>query len=1337
MTEVPPLTPERIRTIRLELGLSQEDAGALLGGGPRAFQKYESGEVSPSAALEQLLQLLVQSPHLRERVLGTKGDTQRTTLPAGLAVSENNIVELVPAQLQFVLDLLIRAEMNGRNLERVWTHVSAQINAPDGGEDGRVAWADGPPSTRYFPARVTLFQNKATSLSSAKCVQELLSGKTIKPRIAKVLTGGGAYVLVVSRAMAQKDLDARLDAMRRKVADLGSVEQATRVHLYSATQIATWVNEYPAVALAIREMRGDPTPFRSFDNWKAAAVHRNLYVPDLRIGEFASRLESLLVRPNGIARVVGPSGIGKSRLAIEVLSSDTGPWRALRSKLLFVDLQGTEHDGLLREAVQRLVDERVDALLVVENCLAETHNRLMALVGRTDVRLRLLTLDMDAEDTASDDLIKLEPMSPESIEDMTKEYAPHINESDRKRMVEYSDGYPLMVRLLGDRLAKDSNFAWKKRPDIARIVALGRDSDDRTALNVASIVALFGLVRIDGDEGRELVLLHEQYGAPPPDDFRRYVKLLLEHGSLQRRGGLVLVTPRPVALDLARERWLEWSPERVAKAVTQLQSKRGRAALLRQLSRLDKDPTIQNMVRRLVAIDGVFDTDTTLLDAAKAEALSAFSEIAPAETLDLLVRQFGVLGTQRLQEVEGAARRSLVHALSKLAFRESTFVEAAWLMLMLAEAENETWGNNATGCFKGLFPLLLADTAAGLAPREKVLDRAIASNTSPRLGLAVSALASALETRHFSRTMGSETQGAGLTMEPWRPTTHGERDAYYRTFLAKLTDLATRSDEIGHRARGKLGPVLFGLVSIGLIEDVERSVTQVQAVHADTWLAAIDSLQHLLRHPASALPEDIADRVRNLIAGLQPKDLKNELFLVVSQPPWDWAIEQDGEAMSPRDLMTRKATDLAHRIVLEDLWPLLPNLLQGEQRQGYTFGYELAKKHDAKSLIQRAMVAMREVTKDLNIVLLSGILAAVAQDQPADADAAIAKVAADPKFLWMVPALLDAVGVTTHRVPMLVELAKSKAVEAHRFRQFGMGRALDKLSPAEVSPLLIALFENGGDYWPIAVDLLGMYVYQRRDVLDQLHDVLRVVYATVGRLRLDDQNRTMSAHHFTEITNWLLSKCEGSEMARFAAIKLAEALRDQAAGDDKEGINDLITGTLRPLFKFFGAAVWPIVGAAAVGDSMSAMRLRFAIRGFEGHGNLSPTILELPETLLLTWCKANPSTGPAFLASVLPALEPSAGQGDEPTWHPLVRKLIDEFGSEKSLRHAIDASLYTFSWSGSLTTYFSRYVRPFDELKDHPIDAVRLWAQMSRSGMEAAIDRETTRDSEQDAIWKA
>ena len=39
------LTPEEIRRIRKKLRLSQESAGLLIGGGPRAFQKYEHGDL--------------------------------------------------------------------------------------------------------------------------------------------------------------------------------------------------------------------------------------------------------------------------------------------------------------------------------------------------------------------------------------------------------------------------------------------------------------------------------------------------------------------------------------------------------------------------------------------------------------------------------------------------------------------------------------------------------------------------------------------------------------------------------------------------------------------------------------------------------------------------------------------------------------------------------------------------------------------------------------------------------------------------------------------------------------------------------------------------------------------------------------------------------------------------------------------------------------------------------------------------------------------------------------------------------------------------------------------
>jgi HTH-type transcriptional regulator/antitoxin MqsA len=56
------LEPEEIRRIRKKLGLNQVQAGELIGGGPRAFQKYEAGDLLPSRAISSALVLLDHDP---------------------------------------------------------------------------------------------------------------------------------------------------------------------------------------------------------------------------------------------------------------------------------------------------------------------------------------------------------------------------------------------------------------------------------------------------------------------------------------------------------------------------------------------------------------------------------------------------------------------------------------------------------------------------------------------------------------------------------------------------------------------------------------------------------------------------------------------------------------------------------------------------------------------------------------------------------------------------------------------------------------------------------------------------------------------------------------------------------------------------------------------------------------------------------------------------------------------------------------------------------------------------------------------------------------------------
>lgn len=58
------LHPAEIRRIRQKVGLSQREAGKVIGGGPIAFHKYEKGEVATSHAVGVLLRLLDRHPDL-------------------------------------------------------------------------------------------------------------------------------------------------------------------------------------------------------------------------------------------------------------------------------------------------------------------------------------------------------------------------------------------------------------------------------------------------------------------------------------------------------------------------------------------------------------------------------------------------------------------------------------------------------------------------------------------------------------------------------------------------------------------------------------------------------------------------------------------------------------------------------------------------------------------------------------------------------------------------------------------------------------------------------------------------------------------------------------------------------------------------------------------------------------------------------------------------------------------------------------------------------------------------------------------------------------------------
>jgi HTH-type transcriptional regulator / antitoxin MqsA len=66
-------TGPQIRDLRIKLNLTSEKAGVLLGGGPKAFSKYENEEIVPRGAMRTLLNYLIAHPERIDEVLEANG----------------------------------------------------------------------------------------------------------------------------------------------------------------------------------------------------------------------------------------------------------------------------------------------------------------------------------------------------------------------------------------------------------------------------------------------------------------------------------------------------------------------------------------------------------------------------------------------------------------------------------------------------------------------------------------------------------------------------------------------------------------------------------------------------------------------------------------------------------------------------------------------------------------------------------------------------------------------------------------------------------------------------------------------------------------------------------------------------------------------------------------------------------------------------------------------------------------------------------------------------------------------------------------------------------------
>ncbi|MDE0002405.1 MAG: type II toxin-antitoxin system MqsA family antitoxin, partial [Rhodospirillaceae bacterium] len=632
------LSGDDIRAIRLGLELTQVEAGELIGGGPRAFAKYEAGAVQPSAAVRRLLRLLQADPAAIDTLRGNSPHPRSSASTGPFAVTGDHVASLSERLFPKLLRSLLSSEAQAHDLPADRMHVAGNIHAPDGGEDGYIAWSGESDWTPFLPSRRCQFQLKASAVSPSVAARDVLTGGgNVKDMVRSHLQAGGHYILLTTHRYARIAIERRAAAILQAVRSAGLHVAAHQIQVRDADQIADWVNCHPAVATWLREQTrpGTSGPFRSWNRWAERSEHeRSPWVEDERLPRLRAWLLQRGTESQSSAHVVGRVGVGKSRLVHEALSpgDENGTFGCSPSDLVLYANESEVGARAIYSAVQSLSDAGTRAVIVVDDCTNRTRAILTGMVSRRSSRASLITITDDIPgETPDRATFNIDQASSTVIEAILARTAPALQPGETHRLVRFSNGLPEIAIRIGQAWGRANSLALATDADLVDAYVLGRASDDRALLlKSARLLAAFGAVRVDPPEHDQLSAVARLGSQLTEADLRIAVDEVARRSAFRRRGGLVVSQPLPIALKLADRQWHAWSPAQWDSVLTGSIDPDLQIRAAKQLAFLNEFKISHRVLNHVCRTGGPFEGLAGIAAGGRAEILSSLAEIDAA-----------------------------------------------------------------------------------------------------------------------------------------------------------------------------------------------------------------------------------------------------------------------------------------------------------------------------------------------------------------------------------------------------------------------------------------------------------------------------------------------------------------------------------------------------------------------------------------------------------------------------------------------------------------------------------------------------------------------------------
>lgn len=1248
----------------------------------------------------------------------------------------SEITALSDADLRTLVARLALAELSKQGLPLSGVTAGGNQDAPDGGLDVRVEVAQPMPAADFVPRALTGFQVKKPNMTASAIDAEMKPKNVLRDVIGDLADARGAYIIVSAQgSVADGPLSARRKAMRGAV---NGHPKAANLHVdfYDRERVATWASQYPGVAAWVRSRLGrELSGWRPIGDWTDSQVTVGTpYLCDdraclidegskkrerLTIADGIARLRQLLAQPRRAIRLIGLSGLGKTRLVQALFETGLGDAPLDPGLAIYTDYS-EETTPTAREMARRLVDNDQRAILIVDNCNPATHAELARICAGDAGQVSLITVEYDVRDDEPErtEVFRLESASPALVEEWLKQNFDHISQVDSGRIATFSDGNFRVARALAETLKRGETLGQLKNRELFERIFQQRNAPDQALLFAAEDLAL--LYSFDGEDTSpegELAAIGRARGVTAAHLYSQVAELR-RRGIVQSRGRWRAILPHAIANPLAGYA-LERIPPADFDAFCLALPFRLLKSLSRRLGYLHDNDAAGAAVVRWLKSDGPLG-DLFALGEPGLEIIRNIAPVSPEAMLAKIEGEIAGPNGARILSTDNRLRGQWISLIKTLAYDPALFEEGATLLARFVAAEPEGHNHDsATRPFGELFHLHLSGTRATPDQRREMI-RSFARQNDPALKACASrALDHLLEADHFMSSSHHDF-GARPRDFGWEPRIYQDIFDWHEAAI----DLAIELADCIPNVSGVLAGNVRGLWPYPSVHDaLERACTVFtkDGPWIDGWL----SFRAALRYEGKAMPEGVKTRLLGIIDRLKPADLLNRARAAVltrSAGGYDLADSEHADLMTSWRLAAQQAVDLGKAFAgdAELLAAFLPELFAEKslQRAG-EFGKGLAEGAGDVAALWATLIAAFEAMppEARNATVLGGYLVGAAADVEFTR-VALDGVADNPALVDKLSFLQARVGIDGEAIARLSAALDAGKIGAGDFHQIASGVVRDAPG-ALLAPLLrnIAALPGGTG---VAFDILHMHQLCAKDDGHEFDSAL------------------------IECGRALLRGADFSEEGRLGDYGAKEVAEICLAGPDGETDARIVCKALRAGLDYYSLSAHKL---GRLMQSLFAVQPRIALDEFllgdnddEDDGFIlrfdrhSP-VEEVDTAILRAWADIEPAlryppVGRSLSLFVGKEFDEDVGLSTK------FLELLDHAPDRARFLGKLYRRIHPGGWSGSLAAILERRRAMLDPLASHEDPAVRAWLTDQDKWLGDWIKAERAREMESEEAFE-